>query len=166
MTVTLKLVVKLAELVGAFAEAAELFGEGVRIERSLAGLLQGLLAVDGDGSRADAQRLAGFAADGHVERVAPRFESGILPGLAQFALQLWIGGFVDGVAGLDAIEIDTTVLLMEDDALVLDFPDASPLFQVAVLARVKDHAVTGIEGDTGGVGQFDPTVLNLLDGAK
>ena len=87
----------------------------------------------------------------------------VLPEPAELGFQLGVGGLVNRVARLDALEVDAAVGAVEDKAPALDLPDARALFEVAVLAGVEDHAVARRDGNAGGVPQFDPAVAAFRD---
>ena len=82
--------------------------------------------------------------------------AGVLPEAAEFGIEFWVGCFIDRVPWLDAVEIDTAEGFVENDAVVLDFPDARALFEIAVFPGIEDHAVTRHDGNSGELGQLDP----------
>ena len=74
------------------------------------------------------------------------FRFGGLPEFSDLGFEGGVGGFVEGYAGADAVEIDAGKSAVEDDAVVLDFPNGGSLLEIAVLACVEDDAVAGFEG--------------------
>ena len=113
--------------------------------------------------------IAGRALDGDVESGFLGGEFGVLPELANLGFEGGVGGLVEGDAGADSVEVDAAEGAMENDAVVLDFPNACALFEVAVFSGVEDDAVAGFEGwvlfGRRNV-ETDPAVLGFGDGSE
>ena len=96
-------------------------------------------------------------------------EFSLLPKFAEVAFEGRIGGFVEGDSRTNAVPINAAEFAMKDDAVVLDSPDASALFEVAVFASIKNDAVTCFEcGNLFGRWSVEanPAVLSFHDGAE
>lgn len=164
-----ELVVEASEFVGGGAEATEFGGEGLGGEALSGGFFEGLLGLDACFWAGESEGLTGGAGDGEMERGLFLGELGVLPKFAKVAFEGGVGGFVEGDAGSNAVPVDAAEFAMEDDAVVLDAPDAGPLFEVSVFASIEDDAVTCLEcGDLfGGRGvEANPSVLRFDDGAE
>jgi len=77
---------------------------------------------------------------------------GVLPELPNLGVEFGVGRFVERVAGFDALEIDAAVGAVENQEIVLDFPDPGTLFQIPVFASIKDHPVARRNRNPGLVG--------------